>query len=109
MPQFLQNPAHTKIIRQFGRRSPVQDPLIILLGTGADAFSTNGELSTADIPNLGRDLVCGYIEDFLVCVCKICANVVGLDIGVGWTEGEDACGTPWIVFAAQVDVPVGVN
>lgn len=66
-------------------------------------------MSAAHVRNFTGYLVSGYVEDLLIRIGKVCADVVILDIGPGRTEGMYTRRTTRVVLTSQVDVPVSVN
>lgn len=109
MPQFLQDPTHSKFIRQLRSRSPVQYSLIVLLRPRPNPLSSNSELPTANIPNFAGNPFDGNVEDRLVCVGKVCADIMGVDVGLRRAQGVHACRTAWVELAAEVDISMSID
>lgn len=104
MPDLLIHPANSEAIRAFRFRRPLQHALVVGFWSLEDALAADGELPTAYIPDMLRNLFFSDVEDYFVDLREERADVVPVDVNLCWVPRVDARWAPRVMLAPEVNV-----
>lgn len=109
MPHLLKHPPDAKTIRQLRLRRPLKHPLVIVSRSLEDPFPAHGELSAADIADMLGNLLRADIEESLVDLGEVRADVIFFDVNLRRVPWVDARRTTRVMLAAEIDISLRVD
>lgn len=109
MPKLLQGPANTIIIREIRGHNPVQDVLVIRLGSGMHLLPADGKLTAACMAHDLWNLLHGHLQQIRVQFEKFLRHIVIFVIDRLPFHGDKGVGAARDAGASQIDVALGVD